>query len=134
VVARLASTTKPAPRLTRSFPAAGVTRLILRASAAQAARVTTLAATSIDVSGVPTGGAPGYHPSDPSWREKSPQEWGFDFVSVRRGHDLIVSTKNEIEYIHHGYTLEDLTVAVPPGIEVVREPRTLTGSGAPDLR
>ncbi|HSB63847.1 MAG TPA: hypothetical protein VLJ18_06755, partial [Thermoanaerobaculia bacterium] len=90
--------------------------------------------TSIEVSGVPTGGAKGYHPSDPNWKETSPAEWGLAFVARRFGATLVISTKNEIQYIHHRYTLENLHVDVPPGIAVVREPRILSGDGAPDLK
>ena len=38
-----------------------------------------------------------------------------------------------MRYIHHHYAFTSVTVRVPPGVEVVKEPRTLTGDGAPDL-
>jgi len=118
----------------RSFPAAGITKVVLRAGEADTATVTSVAgATTIEVSGVPTGGAPGYHSPDPNWKETPAAEWGLDFVSERRGATLIVSTKNEMAYIHHHYAFESVTVRLPPGVEVVREKRELTGDGAPDL-
>jgi len=120
--------------LRRSFPAAGITKLVLRAGDADTATVETGARDSaIEVSGIPTGGAAGYRSADPTWRETPAAEWGLDFVSVRRGPILVVSTKNEMRYIHHHYGLASLAVRVPPGVEVVREQRTLTGDGAPDL-
>jgi hypothetical protein len=120
--------------LRRSFPAAGITKLVLRAGDADHATVETgVAGSAIEVTGIPTGGAAGYHPSDPTWRETPAAQWGLDFVSVQRGPMLVVSTKNEMHYIHHHYAFASVTVRVPPGIDVVKEPRTLTGDGAPDL-
>ena len=125
----------PSTLVVQSFDAAGITRVVLRAEDAAAATVVVQASTStIDVAGVPTGGAKGYHSPDPKWRETPAAKWGLDFVSVRRGSTLIVSTKNEMAYIHHHYAFERLTIGVPKGVEVVKEPRTLTGDGAPDLR
>jgi hypothetical protein len=128
-------TTPPQPKpLRRAFPASGITTLVLRAGDADTATVETGArGSAIEVSGVPTGGAAGYHPSDPKWRETPAAEWGLDFVSVQRGPTLVVSTKNEMRYIHHHYAFASLAVRVPPGVDVVKEPRTLTGNGAPDL-
>jgi hypothetical protein len=131
--ARTAAPAQP-KALRRSFPAAGITTLVLRAGDADQAAVETGArGSAIEVSGIPTGGAAGYHPADPKWRETPAAEWGLDFVSVQRGPILVVSTKNEMHYIHHHYAFESVTVRVPPGVEVVKEQRTLTGDGAPDL-
>jgi hypothetical protein len=119
----------------RSFPSAGITKLVLRAGDADSATVTVArGATSIDISGVPSGGAQGYHSPDPNWRETPASEWGLDFVAEARGAVLIVSTKNEVSYMHHRYRLVAVTVQVPPGVEVVKERRELNNdSGKPDL-
>jgi hypothetical protein len=131
--ARTTAETQP-KALRRSFPAAGITRLVLRAEEADKATVETGApGSAIEVSGIPAGGAAGYHSPDPKWRETSAAEWGLDLVPVQRGPILVVSTKNEMRYIHHHYAFASLAVRVPPGVEVVKEPRTLTGDGAPDL-
>ncbi|MFI5119276.1 MAG: hypothetical protein ACHQM4_02635 [Thermoanaerobaculia bacterium] len=90
--------------------------------------------TAIKVSGIPTGGAAGYHPSDPNWKETSPAEWGLEFVAQRFGATLVISTKNEVQYIHHHYTLEHIHIEIPSDITIVREPRVLGGDGAPDLK
>ena len=121
--------------LRRSFPSAGITKLVLRAGDADKATVETGAAGSaIEISGIPIGGAAGYHSPDPRWRETPAAEWGLDFVSVQRGSVLVVSTKNEMRYIHHHYAFASVAVRVPPGVEVVKEQRALTGDGAADLR
>jgi hypothetical protein len=98
------------------------------------ARTTLAPGKSILVSGTPSGGAPGYHPADPNWRETSASEWGLDFRGKAFGTTLVISTFNEIQYIHHSYYLENLVITVPPGVEVTREARQLSGEGAPDLR
>jgi len=129
-----ATASPPQHALRRSFPAAGITQVVLRAQDANQATVETGASGSaIEVSGIPTGGAPGYHPSDPKWRETPAAEWGLDFVSLQRGPILVVSTTHEMRYIHHHYAFASLVLRVPPGVEVIKEPRTLTGDGAPDL-
>jgi hypothetical protein len=118
----------------QSFPAAGITKVVLRAEHADTATVTTVeGASTIELSGVPIGGAKGYMTSDPKWRETPPEKWGLKFVSERRGDVLIVSTFNEMRYIHHYYAFESVAVRVPSGVEVVREKRELNGDGAPDL-
>jgi hypothetical protein len=131
------STTKPETppaRIARSIPAAGVKKVILRAGLADTAEVVAVPGGEvIEVSGVPAGGAKGYHSPDPSWRETPAAEWGLDFVSAQHGEVLVISTKNEIHYIHHGYFLQSIVLRVPAGVEVVRERRELTGDGAPDL-
>lgn len=58
---------------------------------------------------------------------------GLDFVSARYGDVLVISTKSEISYIHHYYVLESVALRVPANVEIVREPRKLSGDGRPDL-
>lgn len=123
------------PRVIRTFPAAGVARVVLRAAEADDAEVVTNPdADAVEVSGEPAGGAPGYHSPDPGWRETPARDWGLDFAAARHGGVLVVSTVSEIHYIHHGYRLLAVRVRVPPGVEVARERRELTGDGTPDLR
>ena len=121
-------------RVEAAFPSEGITRVVLRASAVERASVVRSKAGGIKVSGIPTGGTRGYHPSDPNWKETTASEWGLGFVAKRFGSTLVISTKNEIQYIHHHYTLEGIRVKVHAGVAVVREPRTLGPDGAPDLR
>jgi hypothetical protein len=112
-----------------------VRKVILRAAAAETLEVTSDPATSlVEVSGVASGGAKGYHSGNPFWRETPAAEWGLDFVSARFGDVLVISTENEFEYIHHHYMLKSLEIKVPVGVDVVLEPRILTGDGAPDLK
>lgn len=120
--------------ITERFASSGITRVVLRAANADSLRVASGEPTdSIEISGLPTGDARGYHPADPNWRETPAEKWGFDFVAQRHGSTLVISTKGEIGYIHHYYVLEDLRMRVPGGVEVVRQPRVLDGDGKPDL-
>jgi hypothetical protein len=75
----------------------------------------------------------GYHSPDPNWRETPPSEAGLGFVSRRFGGTLVISTFNEISYVHHHYYLDDLRIHVPAGVQVVKEARKLSGNGAGDL-
>jgi hypothetical protein len=123
-----------AGRVVRSFDAAGVERIILRAADAEQAEVTFVPGVrSITVSGIPEGGAAGYHSPDPGWRETPASRWGLDFQARSFGPTMVVSTKSEIRYIHHGYAFTSLAITVPRGVEVVKENRKLTGESAPDM-
>src|SRR5689334_7120749 len=90
-------------RVTRTFAVEGIERVIFRAGEAATAKVTERPGKLLTVSAATVGGAQGYHSPDPNWKETPPTEWGLDFVSRRHGNSLIVSTKNEIRYIHHYY-------------------------------
>ena len=122
--------------LTRTFPASGISKVLFRASAAEGASVSFSETNppSVAVSAKCEGSATGYHPADPNWRETPASEWGLDFVARRSGSTLIISTKNEIGYIHHHYALEQIHLTLPKGVRLVRETRKLTGDGAPNLR
>ena len=120
--------------VTATFPAESISKVIVRAAMADSAVViTNPKSTVVEVSGIPEGGAKGYHPLDPSWRETPPHEWGLAFVAARHGDILVVSSRNEIHYIHHLYRLDNLRISVPPQITVIRQSRELTGKGDPDL-
>ena len=117
----------------RSFSSDGITHVVVRAQAYEGLAIVRSGDRQVSIGGTPTGGAAGYHPSDPKWKETKPADWGMDFVGKKFGKTLVISTKNETAYIHHRYSLEALTLALPPGIDVTLEHRTLTGEGAPDL-
>jgi hypothetical protein len=119
----------------REFEAAGIRRVILRAGNADSALVTYVrtAAPAVKISGSPFGGAPGYHPADPTWRESPAAQWGLDFETKRYGTTLVISTVNEISYIHHQYRLETLQIDVPEAVRFIRKVRQLDGQGAADL-
>jgi hypothetical protein len=126
---------QPTKNVSQTFPADGVTKIILRAAGAGSAIVASDAPTGrVVVSGIPTGGAQGYHSPEPKWRETPPERWPFSFVVQRFGPVLVISSRGEISYIHHHYVMSDVRLRVPPGVEVVRQQRQLSGDGAADLR
>lgn len=125
---------KPTNRLIRSFPDHGIELIYLRAESSEQATVRTVPGRRIiTVSGVPEGNARGYHPVDPNWKETPASEWGLDFVAQRYGSALVISSRNEIRYIHHDYHVADMVIEVPSGVQVIRESRQPTGEGNPDL-
>ena len=121
-------------RVTRTFPAAGVSRVVLRATLAREAKVVSEERADILVAGTAQGGAAGYHPSDPSWKETKAEDWGLDFKGKAFGPTLVISSSNELHYIHHSYYLDALVITVPRHVEVTREEKTPTENGAADLR
>ncbi len=137
VTALLAACTaaeKDGGRLTRSFDAAGVTRVMLRAASADGSTIDVVSGTHVvTVSGKATGGAEGYHPADPRWRETAAADWGLDFAAKRFGSTLVISTRNEIGYIDHHYVIAAIGVRLPPSIELVKQVRILSGNGEADF-
>ena len=122
-------------RIRQTFPASGVKKIILRAANADTTEVTIdPIRDEIDISGIPTCGAKGYHSPDPNWRETPASEWGLNFVAARHGNILVISSKSEILYIHHHYVLQSVKLRIPTEVDVVRVPRELTGDGEPDLK
>ena len=86
LLAACAAAEKDGCRLTRSFDAAGVTRVVLRAASADGSAIDVVSGTHVvTVSGQATGGAEGYHPADPRWREMAAADWGLDFTAKRFG-------------------------------------------------
>jgi hypothetical protein len=122
-------------RTVRVFPSAGVSTVILRAGSAESVQISYLprGSSEIRVSGLPAGGARGYHPSS-WWRETPARSWGLDFVARQFGTVLVISTQNEIAFIHHHYHLDAIALGVPEGVTVLPVARQLSGEGAPDLR
>ncbi len=116
------------------FEVGSVKTVLLRARDAEKAQVIVGSNDSnLKVCGVPSGGAKGYHPSDPNWRETPPSEWGLAFKAQRYGDILVVSSFNEIAYIHHLYYFDKLEIIAPQGVRVKLINRTLSGNGSPDL-
>lgn len=130
------ATTPPEPKaIVREFDAHEISRVILRASAAKTATIShvIMDAPFVTISGIPSGGAGGYHSPDRNWRAIPASRWGLDFTSHRHGSTLIISTVNEIGYLHHRYTLEQIRVQLPEPVRIVRQPRKLTGDGTVNL-
>ena len=124
-----------AGRVVRSFPLTTVTTVLLRAAEAETTSVVIEPGRNdIEVSGLPMGGAKGYHAPDPNWRETPASEWGLDFATAKFGEVLVISTTNEMRYIHHHYAFSSLVLRAPPNVKVMRESRRLTGDGKPDLQ
>lgn len=124
----------PAKPITRAFAATSIKKVVIRAANVKSATVHHDGGEQIQITGLPTGDAQGYHSSDPFWRETPAKNWGLEFVAKRYDDVLVISTKREIEYIHHYYVLDNLSIRVPKGVVVVKEERKLSGDGAPDLR
>jgi hypothetical protein len=121
-------------KVCRDFNAIGVSHVIFRAERAlDAIIIQSTNPGTVSVCGVAKGGVEGYHSPDSTWRETPPSEWGLDFKAKRFANDLVISTENEMQYIHHYYYLDNLVVRAPDGIAVQKVGRILTGDGSPDL-
>lgn len=117
--------------VSRAFAPGDAAEVHIRAELADCIRVERVAADSpITVAGRASGGAGGYHGAGGT---TSARYWGLSFEARRLGNKLIISTFNEIDYIHHHYYLDALVLKVPKGISVVLTPRKLDGDGAADL-
>jgi hypothetical protein len=116
------------------FEVGNAKTVLLRARNAEHAQISTAARVSkFRVCGLPSGGAEGYHPTDPNWRETPANEWGLGFKARQYGGTLVVSSSNEVEYLHHLYYLDKLKITAPKGITVKLKNRILSGEGKADL-
>ena len=117
-----------------SFSLDGINEVIFRSSdALNSSVVVSDELKGIEVVAQAVGGAEGYHSSDPNWKETSASKWDMTFVSAKFSDVLVISSKNEIQYIHHGYFLRNISISIPGNVSVVKESREITGDGAPDL-
>lgn len=120
-----------------SFAVTGIDTVIVRSRRAKDAEVVeSRLGEEIAIHARPQGGAAGYHPSDPSWRETNATDWGMGFTARRYGATLIISSVNEISYIHHDYYLDDIQIVKPPHVRIRLEKRIMDGDdgeGSPDL-
>ncbi|HEY9106525.1 MAG TPA: hypothetical protein VIN58_07580 [Roseateles sp.] len=121
-------------RTEQSFDAKGIKRVVLRSANAKKALVEVSEVKRVTITGRAEGGAQGYHSPDLNWKETPAADWGMKFVAKWFGTDMVVSSQNEIGYIHHVYTVDGITITLPEGVQLVREDRVLSGSGEPDLR
>jgi hypothetical protein len=131
-----ATAPKEVAPVNREFEARGVSRVILRASAANRALKTIVIrdAPFVSVFGTPAGGPRGYRSSDPRMWGTPSSNWGLDFAARQFGSTLMISTRNEVSTTHHRYRLEQLQIILPSlNVKLVREGRRLTANGAPDL-
>jgi hypothetical protein len=122
-----------ATAVSADFPVSGIKRVIVRAANVNDAKIAKGTAGHVVIRGQAEGGAAGYHPSDPKWKETKADDWGLGFRSKQFGDTLVVSSQNEIRYIEHSYYIDDVTITVPPNVNVVLVTRRLSGEGAPDL-
>jgi hypothetical protein len=122
-------------RVVQTFQLHGVERVVLRSAQAKQAVVTAVqgAEPVITLSGQVAGGVSGYHSPDQNWRETPASQWGMKFVAKQFGPVLVISSQSEVGYIHHQYTVANITVQLPRGVQLVLEQRVLSGSGEPDL-
>jgi hypothetical protein len=117
------------------FTANDIMSVVLRTEEApQAKIVLDQNATDIVIAAKPAGGVIGYHSSAPDWKETPAADWGLDLTGRKFGNRLVISSKNEMQFMHHHYYLEEISIRVPSGVRVDLQTRKLTGDGSPDLR
>lgn len=122
-------------RLIWRFQAYDIMSVVLRTEeASQAKIVLDQNATDIVIVATPAGGVIGYHSSDPDWKETPAADWGLDLTGRKFGNRLVISSKNEMQFMHHHYYLKRISIRVPSGVCVDLQTRKLTGDGSPDLR
>ena len=120
--------------ISQEFEADQITQVIIRAgSITDGTVVKRSKSPMVKILGIPSGGTKGYHPSDKNWKETPAKDWGLSFEAKRFGSILVISSKNEIAYIHHHYWLANIEIEVPAEVQVILSPRKLNGKGEPDL-
>lgn len=111
----------PPQRLSWTFPAEDVSKIVLRAARAGQARIHTGPQAVITVSARPVLAPNGYHAPEPLGRETPAHQWTFEVAASREGKELLLTTKGETTFRQHRYFLDALEIETPPGVEVIRE-------------
>jgi hypothetical protein len=128
------ATKPPLGQIRSEFPAAQITEVVLRGSAAETATIVKQQKSSvIAVTGMPAGGTGAYRSPDETWHASPAAQWGLTFASRQYGSTLVISTENEVAFTNHRYTIDDLQLELPRSVRCVSEVRHLTASGLPDL-
>ena len=129
-----ASLSDAADPVCQSFDASGFKTVVVRGFRAPAANTSrTAPGDAIRLCATPKGRAGAYHSRDRNWRETPPEEWGLAFVAKPFGELLLISSKNEIDYVHHLYYLDEIIIELPEALRLRLEGKRLNGNGAPDL-
>ena len=129
---------KPSPEQSPSavcqeFNISEINKVVLRADKANEVAIINQDGQTLKICGTPSGGVEGYHSPDPSWKETDPEEWGLDFKAKKYDKTLVISTFNELMYIHHYYYLDNLVIIAPKNIKIEKIKRILKGDGDADL-
>jgi hypothetical protein len=116
---------RPAGDLSWKFSRDGISTVILRANGALSAKVEVdPGAQEIVVSAHPALTLLGYHSRDLTGAQAPTAPWAFDFVPVREGATLVLSSRGETAFPRHRFTLDALLIRVPRGVVVRREKQT----------
>lgn len=130
-----AAQSRAADTISQAFALDGIKKVVVRAHRVDAAKIRRVwSGSTLTILGTPDGGAKGYHPADPNWKETPARKWGLKFAAKRYGNVLVISSVNEIRYIHHYYYIRDLRISLPSHITLVKQMRKLNGEGKPDLQ
>ncbi len=113
------------PRIVFSTPAEGISQITVRAWKAPAAKVIEEQRATIEVSGLPSLAANGFHDPSPAGREKPAEQMPFEFNLARYGSVAIISSKGELVYPHHHYCLDAIEIHIPKGMRLMRERQML---------
>jgi len=117
----------------QEFNISEIDKVVLRAEKANEVAIKNQDGQSLKICGIPSGGAEGYHSPDPDWKETYAEDWGLDFKAKRYDSTLVISTYNEIMYIHHYYYLKNILITAPENIKIKKVKRILNGNGDADL-
>jgi hypothetical protein len=117
----------------QEFDISEIDKVVLRAEKANEVVIKNQDGQSLKICGTPAGGVEGYHSPDPDWKETCAEDWGLDFKAKRYDSTLVISTYNEIMYIHHYYYLKNILITAPENIKIKKVKRILNGNGDADL-
>ena len=117
----------------QEFNISEIDEVVLRAEKANEVAIKNRDGQFLKICGTPSGGVEGYHSPDPDWKETCAEDWGLDFKSKKYDKTLVISTFNELMYIHHYYYLENIIIIAPENIRIEKLKRILNGDGEADL-
>jgi hypothetical protein len=119
-------------RIARHFPTEGITKIVFR-SATNRVELVPFEDNGTGATLEVTGQYASNFFDEVEGDRLSPARRSPDFVAMKYGYTLVISTKNEIRDRDQLATFESFGLRLPRGIQVVMEQRNPTPHGRPDL-
>ncbi len=117
--------TGEASRRKWSFPVGDAKTVVVQCWQAREVRVVIRGGAKVEISAQPRLQPTTQHGPEPDWRTTRAEEWSFAWEERRDGARLVLRSRGETHWPHWRYVLDEVVIAVPPGVKVLGEKTAL---------